>query len=420
MTALTTILALAWQDYRHEWRLSLCLILGLAAVQAPLLALFGLKFGIVATLTGRLVEDPRNREIVAIGSGRFEPAWFAALAARPDVAFVLPRTRPISATADLRVPDGAGRRPVTVDLIPTAPGDPLIEAWAIEAWTIEAWAIEARAGVPTPPGAVVLTQPAAEKLGIGPGAAIEAGVGRHDGGRLEYARLRLTVGAVLPLAALDRDAAFAPPDLLVAIEDYRDGRAVPRLGAAGSPVPEGPRVFPSYRLYARSIDDVPALRAHLLAQGLEVSTQAEAIETVQGLNRSLTVIFFAIAGIAALGYLASLSASGIANVERKHRELAILRLLGFRTGAIMLFPMAQAVFTGVFGSLAAGVLFGAAQAGLNHLFAAQLLPGESVCRLLPAHAAAAGLITLAGVALASSLGGRRAARIEPAEGLRDV
>lgn len=404
MTAMTTILALAWQDYRHEWRLSLCLILGLAAVQAPLLALFGLKFGIVATLTERLVEDPRNREIVAIGSGRFGPEWFAALKARPDVAFVLPRTRPISATADLRVPDGAGRRPVTVDLIPTAPGDPLIQTWAIQAGA----------------GTLVLTQPAAEKLGVGPGAAIEAGVGRHDGGRLEYARLRLEVGAVLPLAALDRDAAFAPPDLLIAIEDYRDGRAVPRLGAAGTPVPEGPRVFPSYRLYARSIDDVPDLRAHLLAQGLDVSTQAEAIETVQGLNRNLTVIFFAIAGVAALGYLASLSASGIANVERKRRELAVLRLLGFRTVAIMLFPMAQAVFTGIFGSLAAGVLVGAAQTGLNHLFAAHLLPGESICRLLPTHAAAAGLITLAGVALASSLGGRRAARIEPAEGLRDV
>jgi hypothetical protein len=38
---------LAFRDYSHEWHISGCFILGLAAVLAPLLVLFGLKYGLV-------------------------------------------------------------------------------------------------------------------------------------------------------------------------------------------------------------------------------------------------------------------------------------------------------------------------------------------------------------------------------------
>ena len=55
---------LAWQDYRCDARLSWCAILALAAVIAPLLVLFGLKFGLVTTLTERLERDPAVREII--------------------------------------------------------------------------------------------------------------------------------------------------------------------------------------------------------------------------------------------------------------------------------------------------------------------------------------------------------------------
>ncbi|MBE1043371.1 ABC transporter permease, partial [Escherichia coli] len=48
------LLSLAWADYRGEARLSLCAIFALAAVITPLLVLFGLKYGLVSTLTERL------------------------------------------------------------------------------------------------------------------------------------------------------------------------------------------------------------------------------------------------------------------------------------------------------------------------------------------------------------------------------
>lgn len=92
---------LALRDYAHEGLLSACSVLGLAAVLTPLLVLYGVKFGVVQTLTDRLLEDPRTLEISPVTSGRYTPDYLARLAAHPDVSFVLPRTRSIAATMDL-------------------------------------------------------------------------------------------------------------------------------------------------------------------------------------------------------------------------------------------------------------------------------------------------------------------------------
>ena len=58
---------LAFRDYSHEWHISGCFILGLAAVLAPLLVLFGLKYGLVTSMLTALAEDPENREIKPLG-----------------------------------------------------------------------------------------------------------------------------------------------------------------------------------------------------------------------------------------------------------------------------------------------------------------------------------------------------------------
>ncbi len=124
MKWLGNVAHLAWRDYVHEWRLSLCAVLALAAVLAPLLVLLGLKHGVVSTLIERLAKEPRNRELLPIGSQRFTGNWFETLRERPEVAFIIPRTRQIAGTLELRRPDLG--RSVTVELLPTAPGDPLL------------------------------------------------------------------------------------------------------------------------------------------------------------------------------------------------------------------------------------------------------------------------------------------------------
>ena len=79
-------LRLATRDYVHEWQMSGCFVLALAAVLGPMLVLFGLKFGIVGGMLEQLIENPANREVRPVGSGRFDLAWFDGMRQRSDVA----------------------------------------------------------------------------------------------------------------------------------------------------------------------------------------------------------------------------------------------------------------------------------------------------------------------------------------------
>ncbi|MGB5468412.1 MAG: peptide ABC transporter permease, partial [Sedimenticolaceae bacterium] len=65
-------LRLASRDYAHEWQMSGCFVLALAAVLGPMLVLFGLKFGVVGGMLDQLIENPENREIRPVSSGRFD------------------------------------------------------------------------------------------------------------------------------------------------------------------------------------------------------------------------------------------------------------------------------------------------------------------------------------------------------------
>ncbi|MFC5699287.1 ABC transporter permease [Pseudomonas sp. GCM10022186] len=389
------MLQLAWHDYRTESRLSLCAVLALVAVLAPLLVLFGLKFGLVTTLTERLQQDPAVREIIPLAGGRFSARDIAELAARQDVAFALPRTRQIAATADLYAGEG---QPLTVEMLPTAEGDPLVSPMLL----------------PETADEVTLSRRAAEKLGLRAGDGFTAAFGRQRDGRQEYQRIRLRVKGVLPLEAFPRDALFSRAGLLEAAEDYRDGEPWPGF----RPTPDPARVYPGFRLYARDLDSVEGLRRLFADRGLEVATQAAAIAQVRSLSRNLALVFWIIAGLAVLGAFAAMTASTLAAVERKRRALAVLRLLGFSTAALIAFVVLQSLYTGLLGVLLASGLYGVAQMGLNRLF--ETGAGEYACRLLPGHYLAALLTTLSCCVLASASGGWRAARIEASEGLRDV
>ena len=413
----TTMLRLACKDYWHEFLLSACAVLGLAAVLTPLLVLYGVKFGVVQTLTERLRNDPRNLEISPVISGRYTPEYLAKLAAHPDVAFVLPRTRSIAATMDLSAGNGDARSVLVASLEPTAEGDPLLQRFG--------------AAVPNMPQSpdteaigVTLPSSAAEKLHLKQGDTLNGKVERRFQGKVQTARVALRVAAVLPLAAQQKDVAYVPLALMEATEDYRDGRAVPELGAqngwTGEPRPQGERLYPGFRLYARGLDHVMPLREAFAAQKLDVYTHAEEIEQVTALARALNLIFALICAATAIGFLASTASSVLAGIKRKERVLGLLRLHGFTTGKLMLFPLVQSLLTALAGTALASGVYGVAAFAINKLFSASVTGMEQVCLLLPEHfvlafAAVSGLALLA--ALAPAL---RAARVEPSEVIREI
>ena len=389
------VASLAWQDYRNDGWLSACSVLALVAVIAPLLVLFGLKFGLVSSLTERLETDPASREIIPLGGGRFSAAFIAQLGERSDVAFAVPRTRQIAATAQVGT--------LTLEMLPTAAGDPLL------------------AGLPLPHGLgqIVLSHTAAEKLAARPGDWLETSFARQVAGRVEAQRTRLQVLAVLPLEAFAREGLFADLALLEAAEDYRDGRAVPALGWAGEAASVSEqRIYPAFRLYARSLSDVEPLRVYFAEQNLLVSTQAHTIAQVQSLSRNLSIVFWIIAGLALAGAFAAIFAGTLAAVARKHRELSVLRLLGFSTAALLLFVLLQALYSAGFAAVLSVGLYGLAEAALNKLFVQ--VPGEYASHLLARHYGLALVAVLGVSAVAAACGGWRVARIQASEGIRDV
>ena len=399
---LSKAFVLASRDYIHEWQMSLCFVLALAAVLAPMMVLFGLKFGIVGAMVDQLIEDPGNREIRPVSSGRYDRAWLESVRKRTEVAFLVPRTRSIAATIELGS-EGSSRH-VRAELIPSEQGDPMLSPQG-----------ERPEGVTR----IVLSRSTAKKLQVEAGDTLNGSLARQFRGHKERVHLPLTVAAVAPARASSRDGAFVSVSLLEALEDFRDGRAVPRMGWDGDRE-NSTRTYPSFRLYARSIYDVAGLRDAFANLGVDVHTHAADIELVQRMNSNLTAIYWVIAVIGLLGFSLSLGANLWANVDRKRKELSVLRLVGFRTMDIAWFPMVQALYTAILGWALAVGLYQAVAGVINGMMASQLDEGQQVCRLLAHHYGIALALTCAAAVIAAGLAGLRSAHIEPSASLRDL
>lgn len=394
---------LAFKDYRHERVLSACGILALAGVLTPLLVLFGLKYGVVSNLLDPLIENPRYREIAPLTSGNYDAAWIEAMRARSDVAFVVPKTRSLAASIKVRAPDSDVGRILDVELIPSASGDPLLPA-----------SVQAASGYEQ----VVVAARTAERLGAAVGDPLEGVIVRMRAGREEAVRLPLVVAGIAPPEAFGRDGLFVSVELLAAVEDFLDGRAVPALEWQGAEPRAGARSFAGFRLYASTLADVAQVERALRAQSIDVRTNAADIALVERLDRNLTAVYWMIAAITIAGFCLSFATSVWANVDRKQREFSVLRLTGFRTEDIVWFPVVQAVLMATGAWLLTCVVFVAIQAALNGMLASSLGGGDPVCRLRIWHLGAALLITLAAASAAAASGGLRAARREPSIGLR--
>lgn len=403
MAQITNIIRLSFRDYSHEWRMSGCFILALSSVLAPMMILFGLKFGIVTTMIHQLVENPANREIRPIGSGRYDDAWIDQYRNRGDVEFIIPKTRALAATIQLK--STSANRIVSTELLATAAGDPLLTGLT---------------SVPKDYSQVVLSQSAAKKLKVSIGDEIDASLARQFQGRRERVHLPLEVIDIADEVVTSRNVAFVNLELLIASEQFKDGRAVAKLGWEGNSDELAERVYPSFRLYARSIYDVENLVNDLEKAGARIKANVGEIQTVQSIDENLSVIFWIIACVGALGFSFSLGASLWANVDRKRKELSVLRLIGFKSGRIVMFPVLQSCYTAVLGWLLAVLVYLAFEYLINFFLAPRLNLDRALCFLLAEHFLWALGMTIVIAIFAAILGGMRAARIEPSDGLREI
>lgn len=394
---------LSFRDYSHEWRMSGCFILALASVLAPMMILFGLKFGIVNTMVSELVENPSNREIRPIGSGQYSEQWIAEFRQRDDIQFIIPKTRALAATIQLN--SDSSSRILSTEMFATAPGDPLMADME---------------RLPSTYYQMILSQSAANKLKVKPGDRIDASLARQFQGKRERIHLEIEIIDIADASVTTRNAAFVSLDLLIATEQFKDGRAVPALGWSGNEETAATRTFPSFRLFAKSIYDVKSIVTELEKQGVRVKANIGEIETVQSIDYNLSVIFWIIACVGAVGFAFSLGASLWANVDRKGKDLSVLKLVGFRSPVIVLFPLLQSCYTAVMGWLTAVLAYLGFELLINRFLAPRLNIQGNLCYLLTEHFFWAFALTMITAIVASLLGGIRASRIEPSDGLRDL
>ncbi len=403
MVQIANIVRLSFRDYSHEWRMSGCFVLALASVLAPMMILFGLKFGIVSTMLHELVENPVNREVKPIGSGRYNDAWIDLFRDRGDVEFIIPKTRALAATIQLK--SKTAKRILSTELLATAHGDPLLTG---------------STSVPDDYSELILSWSAAKKLKVKAGDEIDASLSRQFQGKRERVHLPLKVIGVADAAVTSRNVAFVNLDLLIASEQFKDGRAVAQLGWEGNSDELAERVYPSFRLYARSIYDVEKIVGDLENDGARIKANVAEITTVRSIDQNLSVIFWIIACVGAIGFSFSLGASLWANVDRKRKELSVLRLIGFKSGRIVMFPVLQSCYTAILGWLLAVLVYLGFEYLINFFLAPRLNLDRSLCFLLTEHFLWALGLTVVIAIFAAILGGVRAAGIQPSDGLRDV
>ncbi len=239
------VLGLALADLRSEFLLTACMVAALIAIIIPLLILAGLRAGIVDSLRNNLVHDPVFREIRPAETRPYSEIFFAELRAMPSVEFVMEGiTRGASTVVAIR-PDN--NRSVMLDILPTAPNDPLLTTYG---------------AVPPIEGEAVISASAALKLGAEKDDVIVLEIGRQRNGSREVQREFVRVTKVMPERADALPRIYLPFALVKDIEMYREGFGISERNWPGA----SPDVVPGYNgVYILSAEPLNAiLRSQLL------------------------------------------------------------------------------------------------------------------------------------------------------------
>ena len=395
--------SLALQDLWHDRKVSLCIAASLVAVIAPLLLLFGLKHGVVSQLQDELLRDPRNLEVKMLSNGNYDTAWIERLRLRPETGFALGQTRSLNTQADLLI--GMTRFVESAEIIATEPGDPQLNLAQFN-----------------PVGQqVILSARAAQRLQAKVGDTVQMRVLRRLEGVNERGELNLTVLAILDGARFGRAAGFVAPPLLLDLERFRDGYQVAAFGVTtGKPLGDLQPLYARARVYARDIDQVAPLERWLNEQHIETSSRLADIDNVKAINHVLGLIFGVIALAALIGCVASMVGAFLANIDRKRKSLAVLRLLGFKRTAVAGFVVLQALLLSLAGYLGGLVFYAVGSHLFDYLLGSSQATGTFVCHITLWLGLAALLLTFLVAALVAVIGAVRAISIQPAESLREL
>ena len=404
MSQILEALYLSWKDWKHERLLSLCAVLALASMLAPLLVLQGLKNGVTEGMRERLLRDPATLIITPKSdAGNFTREFIRQLGSLPGASYAIGRTR--ETATDITLENAATGKRVSIALEPAGEGEPVLGRYAVAA--------PADGGTPE----LVLSAPAAAALACAAGSELAAALGRRTpDGRLESRSMKFRVSAVLPPVAAERRLAFAPLSLLEDMEDYRDFIAVPKRGFEGEPA-KGERAYASFRLYARELGDVEKLASHLENANIEVTTRSRDIAAIRSLESAINQVILIISIAVGAGFAAFMLSSAEGSIRRKRRMLGMLRLLGFRRLPLMCYPLCQSLLTAACGFVLSIAIYAGVALVIARAFANR---GGLACSLGFADAGFAVAVVVLIAIVSSAAAAWQAATLEPSMVIREA
>lgn len=116
-------------------------------------------------------------------------------------------------------------------------------------------------------------------------------------------------------------------------------------------------VYPHLRIHCRDLDSLIALRTSLRNQGIPTTAVLDDIASIRELRRYALMVFGLIGCITLLAAICSIFNTLLAAVERRTREIGILRALGASKVDVLTIFLIEGVLIGVTGSLmATGVI----------------------------------------------------------------
>lgn len=397
---MTLLMSLALRDLLKERVHLICNVAVLAGVLVPLLVIFGIKNGVYDALIGRLLSDPNTLRIETLGNSSFTVTDAEEVASWAETGFVTLKTRSIFDFVNVRrLGDRSIRDAV---LIPSGTGDPTLPPDL----TLRA-------------GQSVISASLARQLEISAGDSIELFTQAED--RTRQLRLELAVAAILDDARASGRSVFADVAVLDLVEAFYDEYALPEYGiTAGRDLGTRQADFEGIRTFARDIYAVAALQSRL-EDRFDIRTEARTAEVsgVLSLGRNLNIALALTAAVASLGLAAALVFGFWGEVERKRRIIAALALLGISGQRLWLFPMVQALVSGVVGLVVSFVIFFGAAALAERLFDTGLTEDGGLVVLTAGQAALTCFAVLLFVALTAFFAARSAARVDPADVLRE-
>lgn len=395
------IASLAIRDLLRDRFFLLCNTAILVGVLVPLLLLFGVKNGVYAALLGEMLADPASRQIDTAGNATFTETDVAPIRSWPNVAFVTPKVRSQFDYVNVRAPQ-AGQIAAAL-VVPSGTGDPTLP----EAATLNAESLAISAGL-------------ARRLNLGPGDPLQLITQAED--RPRQLVLEARVGLVLSEQALAGRAVLAPFEVLDVIEAFYDAYALPEHGIEGvKPLSNRVARYGGIRVYATDLEELASLQARLEDHlGVASLARTAEVEGLLGLGRNLTLALGLTSALAAVGLGAALGFSFWSDVARKRGVLAAMGLVGLSGRRLMLFPMVQALVTGVLGVAVSWGGYLVAGRIAHRLFGEGLPMGASLTLITPTQAGVISLAVMGLLLTVSAIAGWSVQRIDPATVLREV